>query len=232
MDTYGHLFPGQEVDAVNQMRGMFSGPPEALRATGTDNATAEAATGAQRQSQQSQREIQRTDATVCEEAAESAAQRESPKPLAIADLDDDVRRDATDDESTPGRIRTCDLRIRSPLLYPAELRAQSSSTTTSPPGWLPSIASTLPPKFPATTSSANNIDATSHSTKDNVLRNRSRRDYSACEPQTPNAFAQRHVTKCPGSARRIPGGTRGTPRHSVRDTAAAGGSRIQDPAAK
>ena len=24
----------------------------------------------------------------------------------------------------PGRIRTCDLRIRSPLLYPAELRAQ------------------------------------------------------------------------------------------------------------
>ena len=25
--------------------------------------------------------------------------------------------------STPGRIRTCDLRIRSPLLYPAELRA-------------------------------------------------------------------------------------------------------------
>jgi len=83
-----------------------------------------------------------------------------------------------------------------------------------------------------TTSSANNIDATSHSTKDNVLRNRSRRDYSAYEPQTPNAFAQRHVTKCPGSARRIPGGTRGTPRRSVRDTAAVGGSRIQDPAAK
>lgn len=25
---------------------------------------------------------------------------------------------------TPGRIRTCDLRIRSPLLYPTELRAQ------------------------------------------------------------------------------------------------------------
>lgn len=25
---------------------------------------------------------------------------------------------------TPGRIRTCDLRIRNPLLYPAELRAQ------------------------------------------------------------------------------------------------------------
>ena len=27
-------------------------------------------------------------------------------------------------KSTPGRIRTCDLRFRRPLLYPAELRAQ------------------------------------------------------------------------------------------------------------
>ena len=27
----------------------------------------------------------------------------------------------------PGRIRTCDLRIRSPLLYPAELRAHIKS---------------------------------------------------------------------------------------------------------
>ena len=45
-------------------------------------------------------------------------------------------------KSTPGRIRTCDLRIRSPELYPAELRAHSkyfrgttgieSATPTSP----------------------------------------------------------------------------------------------------
>ena len=28
--------------------------------------------------------------------------------------------------NTPGRIRTCDLRIRNPLLYPTELRAQLS----------------------------------------------------------------------------------------------------------
>ena len=27
-------------------------------------------------------------------------------------------------KTTPGRIRTCDLRIRNPLLYPTELRAQ------------------------------------------------------------------------------------------------------------
>jgi hypothetical protein len=29
---------------------------------------------------------------------------------------------------TPDRIRTCDLRIRSPLLYPAELRAQTNES--------------------------------------------------------------------------------------------------------
>ena len=29
-----------------------------------------------------------------------------------------------DEYGDPGRIRTCDLRIRSPLLYPAELRGQ------------------------------------------------------------------------------------------------------------
>ena len=39
MDTYGHLFPGQEVEAVGRMRDMLSNEaPEAMRATGTDNA--------------------------------------------------------------------------------------------------------------------------------------------------------------------------------------------------
>ena len=38
MDTYGHLFPGQEADAVGRMREMLVDPPEALRATGTDDA--------------------------------------------------------------------------------------------------------------------------------------------------------------------------------------------------
>lgn len=41
MDTYGHLFPGQEANAVGRMQSMLAGPPEALRATGTDHATAE-----------------------------------------------------------------------------------------------------------------------------------------------------------------------------------------------
>lgn len=49
MDTYGHLFPGQESDAVQQMRGVMTDATEALQATGTDGqATAESGDGAQR----------------------------------------------------------------------------------------------------------------------------------------------------------------------------------------
>ena len=40
MDTYGHLFPGQEADAVGKMRGIMGPALETLRATGTDDAAA------------------------------------------------------------------------------------------------------------------------------------------------------------------------------------------------
>ena len=63
MDTYGHLFPGQEADAVGRMREMLVAPPEAMRATGTDGAAADSARGAQHQAQQSGREMGRTGAT-------------------------------------------------------------------------------------------------------------------------------------------------------------------------
>ena len=44
MDTYGHLFPGQEADAVANMPSILGGDsdaPESLRATGTDGETAQ-----------------------------------------------------------------------------------------------------------------------------------------------------------------------------------------------
>ena len=56
MDTYGHLFPGQEADAVGRMREMFTDPPQALRATGTDDVAADSQKGAQHDAQQSGRE--------------------------------------------------------------------------------------------------------------------------------------------------------------------------------
>ena len=55
MDTYGHLFPGQETDAIDQLRKMLVTPPAAIRATGTDKATADTPQSAQRQTQQSGR---------------------------------------------------------------------------------------------------------------------------------------------------------------------------------
>jgi integrase len=48
MDTYGHLFPGQEADAVARMRDMVIGPPIARQATGTNDEIVEHSEGAQR----------------------------------------------------------------------------------------------------------------------------------------------------------------------------------------
>jgi len=119
MDTYGHLFPGQEADAVAQMRHfLIADQPEALRATGTDDAAAKAPNQRAAYAQQLGRETQQSGATSCDKGTTVVAQTESPKPLRVADLGDGVRVDAKGNESTPSRIRTCDLRIRSPRVTP------------------------------------------------------------------------------------------------------------------
>ena len=117
MDTYGHLFPGQEADAVGQMREMLVGPPEELRATGTDNAAVDDGQN-QRSTRRSSQDAKRCagGATRCDERTKPPAQEESPKPLQIKDLGDDVRRDAKDSESAPCRNRTYNLLIKSQLL--------------------------------------------------------------------------------------------------------------------
>jgi len=120
MDRYMHLFPGQAAAAVDRMRGLLESPSEALRSTGTDNAPADTLTSAQRQAQrQAQRagrEPRNTGATRCDERTKPAAQRESSKPLRVADLGDDVRRNATQCTSSGGGTRTPDTRIMIPLL--------------------------------------------------------------------------------------------------------------------
>ena len=40
MDTYGHLFPGQDAATVARLPNMLASEPKALRATGTDGAAA------------------------------------------------------------------------------------------------------------------------------------------------------------------------------------------------
>ena len=116
MDTYGHLFPGQEADAIGRMRQMLidhQSTPEVLRATGTDDHTAK---GALQLAQQSGREPRRAAAKGCEGESEGNVQKKSPKPLRVADLSDDLRCGATNRESSGEGTRTPDTRIMIPLL--------------------------------------------------------------------------------------------------------------------
>lgn len=106
MDTYGHLFPGQEADAVGRLRSMLSQatdslPPEAVRATGTDDLSIVDAEGAQRTS----RETRRTAATDCDAPSEGNTREESPKPMRTEDLGDDMRDSAIDCPSSGGGTR-------------------------------------------------------------------------------------------------------------------------------
>lgn len=80
--AYGHLFPGEEAEAVGRMRAMLvDGAPEALRATGTDSATAASSESAQHLAQLLERETRRADATACDKWTNPASPKESPEPL-------------------------------------------------------------------------------------------------------------------------------------------------------
>ena len=87
--------------------------PDVLQATGTENASPEAQKTAQRQAQRAGRETRRQGALASDGKTKPTAQKESPKPLRIADLSDDERRDAT---NSGGGTRTPDTRIMIPLL--------------------------------------------------------------------------------------------------------------------
>lgn len=119
MNTYGHLFPGQEADAVAKMRDMMAtNPPEVIRATGTDDLAILEDDVEQRaaHAQRATRETGQDGANHCDERAEPVAQKESPKPLQIADLSDGVLDVATLCTSSGGGTRTPDTRIMIPLL--------------------------------------------------------------------------------------------------------------------
>ena len=116
MDPYGHLFPGQEADAVVRLWEMLGDPADALRATGTDNQAAEPPGPAQRHAQRAGRETPRLAATDCEQEGESSLQDKSPKPVLVTGLGDDVPPGASPCVSSGGGTRTPDTRIMIPLL--------------------------------------------------------------------------------------------------------------------
>ena len=102
--VHGHLFPGQEADAVAAMREMLLDLLVPLQGTGTNNATATTPTGAQHRAQQLGRETLQPRATADDEATKPTAQTETRKALQIADLGDDLQLDAFGCESRPGGI--------------------------------------------------------------------------------------------------------------------------------
>ena len=91
-----------------------------MRATGTDDVPEHV----QRLVQRTAHERVQTDETARERDADAREVGGERKLLQIADVSDDVQSDATLSKSTPGRTRTCDLRIRNPPLYPTELRGR------------------------------------------------------------------------------------------------------------
>jgi integrase len=103
MDTYGHLFPGQDAATVARFPNMVASEPVALRATGTEDASRESAPeridGSGRHgrresaahAQQSGRDLVPDDATQCDDEHPPPRNGTSPNPLRVAGLCEDVR---------------------------------------------------------------------------------------------------------------------------------------------
>ena len=110
LGTYGHLAPGQEADAVEQLRDMLAVSPAVLKATGTDDLAAEAAKGSAAHMQRAGRDRRQTGASRCDgdtRAAGGEDDRDDERNrLRITALDDDVRSSAKRSNSGRGGIRT------------------------------------------------------------------------------------------------------------------------------
>jgi integrase len=114
MDTYGHLFPGQEADTVARFPDMIAGDRYSLKATGTAGVRD---THPQQYPQQLGHVSVRSGASQCDGNGEAGAITPDPKVLPFAVLCDDVRKDAAGNRSAPRRTRTDDPLIKSQLLY-------------------------------------------------------------------------------------------------------------------
>ena len=103
MDTYGHLFPGQDAATVARLPIMLASEPMALRATGTDGRAAlrmplenggsnlGLAQKSAAHAQQSGRVLVLDDATRCDDEDPSPRNGTSPNPLRVAGLCESVR---------------------------------------------------------------------------------------------------------------------------------------------
>ena len=110
MDTYGHLFPGQEADAVAKLHALMAKrPPGSEAVCGTPMSN-----GASAQAQRAGREMSQAGGTECDAGTNPKVQRETPKHREDAGLGGVVLRG--DASSSGGGTRTPDTRIMIPLL--------------------------------------------------------------------------------------------------------------------
>ena len=112
MDTYGHLFPGQEADAANRFSEMLNDPCE--RNAGDEQGVV---------GRQCAAHMQRagfgwrlTDAIECDGRGEVGGATKTPNSRRCVELGDSVRHRAGGDASSGGGTRTPDTRIMIPLL--------------------------------------------------------------------------------------------------------------------
>lgn len=110
MDTYGHLCPGQEADAVASLPSMFGSDPEVQTATGTDDGpTSSGAENGARKTAKRDTTGRILTNTVGIDAPQDAA----PNVLPLCSLGDDRQHLAKGGGSRPGGSRTPDQGIMS-----------------------------------------------------------------------------------------------------------------------
>ena len=118
MDTYGHLFPGQEADATARLSAMLRpDEPWSERATGTDGPNARIVPfDMQRQMQRARGRTVPNQAMPRDPADPTSAHEKTRNALQRAGLSENVRAGATARESEDDGARTRNHRIDSPVL--------------------------------------------------------------------------------------------------------------------
>ena len=140
MDAYGHLFPGQEADAIGRLQKMLVNPEaETLRATGTDNHAADSPEVAQRQAQRTGRETWRSAAKGKVKATYKGSRLSLCKLRTLA-----MSCDATSSVSSGGGTQTPDTRTSSH--FPSSAIPRSLPAPPSAPGLMFCTSSNPPVK--------------------------------------------------------------------------------------
>ncbi len=128
MSRYTHVFRGAESEAVESMPDFSSQGRQRQVATGTDGKPAEPPRNAYKPAYK--KLAKKADLDGCRlssfgnESREGRRGADSHNPCETGLLGNKKGQMSSSDSTTPGRTRTCGLRIRNPLLYPTELRAQ------------------------------------------------------------------------------------------------------------